>query len=135
MEPSCQIRAHLRITGDFDPDEVTNMLGINPHSAWRKGDSRPQRANENFSFSNWSIGVPKRVTPYLDEVVEELMTLLADKADHIARFCILQKLNVSLVCVLEFDIEETPAVTLSDYQVAWLSSIGAGVDIDIYPKH
>lgn len=42
---------YFRITGDFDPDEITKRLGMVPQEQWRIGDYR--RNGTQFDFAHW----------------------------------------------------------------------------------
>ena len=45
---------HFRITGDYDPDFVTDRLGLQPDRFWRIGDKR--RNGTEYDFTCWEIG-------------------------------------------------------------------------------
>lgn len=72
---------YFKITGDFDPDEVTRRLGIMPENQWKIGDYR--RNGSRYGFANWEIG---RCTDY-DEIVTNQMrktiTPLLNKVEHL----------------------------------------------------
>ena len=45
---------YFRISGEFDPDEVTALLGLQPDQSWKSGDLR--RDGTAYDFSHWLFG-------------------------------------------------------------------------------
>ena len=45
---------YFRVTGDFDPDLVTERLGLQPDIFWKIGDKR--RNGTEYDFASWEIG-------------------------------------------------------------------------------
>lgn len=83
---------YFRITGDFDPDEITKRLGMVPQEQWRIGDYR--RNGTQFDFAHWMVGkcteydeivtnqMRKTIAPLLDKV--ELLRQLHDDFDIVS---------------------------------------------------
>jgi Domain of unknown function (DUF4279) len=46
--------AYFTVTGDFDPAEISDRLGLEPTSCWRKGD-RNEKTHLERKFSRWSL--------------------------------------------------------------------------------
>ena len=45
---------YFRIVGDFNPDEVSELLNIKSEKSWKIGDKRSNGTQFDFSF--WSVG-------------------------------------------------------------------------------
>ncbi len=45
---------YFRIVGNFDPDEVSDLLDIKAEKSWKIGDRRSDGSQFDFSF--WSAG-------------------------------------------------------------------------------
>lgn len=54
--PEADVWVGLVIQGDFDPNDITRRLGLEPEHAWSKGDVVPQsRRGRTRSTSSWAI--------------------------------------------------------------------------------
>ncbi len=130
-------RVYFALDGDdFDPDEVTTFLGIEPTSIKRKGSIIPGKVPK---MNSWELSTDNIVNDYIDvfEMSTELVNKLKDKKVLILqakeRFNVLPRFEV----VLYFSINEehsTPAIGFEVETVEFLGEIGALVDIDTY-KH
>jgi hypothetical protein len=45
---------YFRIVGDFNPDDVSERLGLTPEKSWKIGDLR--RNGTRYDFASWEIG-------------------------------------------------------------------------------
>jgi len=56
----------LRIVGDFlEPEEISVILGVSPHVAWRKGEVRITSSKKRNCFKARSVGMgQRRPIPY-----------------------------------------------------------------------
>ena len=83
MENSCY--TYFKIDGNFDPDEVTALLGLTPEKIWKIGELR-RGGRSRFDFAHWEIG---RCTEYDVEVthqMEKTISMLQDKIPLLNRF-------------------------------------------------
>ena len=130
-------RVYFALDGDdFDPDEVTDFLGIEPTSIMRKGSNVPGRIPR---MNSWELSTDNIVNDYIDvfEMSTEIIKKLKSKKELILqakeRFNVLPRFEV----VLWFSMNEehsTPAIGFEVETVNFLGEIGAFVDIDTY-KH
>ncbi len=130
-------RVYFALDGeDFDPDEMTKFLGIEPTSIRRKGSKVPGRIPK---MNSWELSTENIVNDYIDvfEMSTEIIKKLKSKKDLIlqakSRFNVLPRFEV----VLWFSMNEghsTPAIGFEVETVAFLGEIGAVIDIDTY-KH
>ena len=132
-----QGRVYFALDGDdFDPDEVTDFLGIQPTSIRRKGSKVPGKIPK---MNSRELSTDNIVNDYIDvfEMATEIVNKLKSKKDLIIqakeRFNVLPRFEV----VLWFSMNEehsTPAIGFEVETVEFLGKIGAFVDIDTY-KH
>lgn len=52
--PQNSCYTYFRIIGDFNPDAVTEILGLQPNTAWKIGDAR--RNGKEYDFASWEYG-------------------------------------------------------------------------------
>lgn len=51
-ENSCY--TYFAIKGEFNPDDITRRIGLNPSKIWKKGDKRNNGTEYDFSY--WEFG-------------------------------------------------------------------------------
>ncbi|WNO10598.1 DUF4279 domain-containing protein [Teredinibacter sp. KSP-S5-2] len=130
-------RVYFALEGDdFDPDEVTKFLGIEPTSIKRKGSKVPGKIPK---MNSWQFSTENIVNDFIDvfEMSTEIVTKLKPKKDLILEA--MKRFNASprFEVVLWFSMNEehsTPAIGFEVETVEFLGEIGAFVDIDTY-KH
>ncbi|MBC7624847.1 MAG: DUF4279 domain-containing protein [Aeromicrobium sp.] len=115
---------------DFEPDEVTRLIGVEPTSIRRKGVPTPV-------FSFWQFGSEEVVSDIVDiyEMSSALVFRLQAYEAKIANTKKLLKLDAVLQVVLWITADEsksTPAIGFEPEVITFLSNIGASVDIDTY---
>ena len=128
-------RVYFALDGDdFDPDEVTKFLGIEPNSIKRKGSRIPGKVPANNS---WQLCTEQVVDEYIDiyEMSTEIVRQLIPLQDLIVQA--IKKFNLSprFQVVLWFSVDSkqsTPAIGFEKEIVEFLGRIGAFIDIDTY---
>ncbi|WNO08449.1 DUF4279 domain-containing protein [Teredinibacter sp. KSP-S5-2] len=130
-------RVYFALDGDdFEPDEVTKFLGIEPTSIRRKGS---KIAGKIPKMSSWELSTNNIVNDHIDifEMSTKIIDKLKAKKDLILqakeRFNVLPRFEV----VLRFSMNKehsTPAIGFEVETIGFLGEIGALVDIDTY-KH
>ncbi len=70
---------YFRITGDFDPTHVTQLLGLHPDKAWKIGDSR--RNGTIYDFASWEIGRCDKYDVFVENQMRQTISLLLDKVE------------------------------------------------------
>lgn len=115
---------------EFDPDEVTKIIGIEPSKTRIKGDPIPRH-----TFWIYSTGKIK------DEVVDvyEMSSSLIAKLAPLAEKIIKAKKKFGLESVLEVVLtvtpdysKSTPAIGFESEVIAFAYKVGATIDIDTY---
>ncbi len=130
-------RVYFALDGDnFEPDELTQFLEIEPTSVMRKGSNIPDKLPPK---SSWELSTENVVNNYIDvfdmatSIIEQLKPKKKMILDAINRFNLSPRLEV----VLWFSVNEehsTPAIGFEVDTIKFLGEIGAFIDIDTY-KH
>ena len=119
---------------DFDPDEVTEFLGIKPTSIRRKGSKVSGKIPK---MNSWELSTGDIVNDYIDvfEMATKVVNKLKDRKDLILqakeRFNALPRFQVILWISMN-EKHSTPAIGFEVETVKFLGEIGALVDIDTY---
>jgi hypothetical protein len=122
---------YLRLFGDdFDPDEVSKVIGINPIRARRKGEPTPK-----YSYWDYSTGTVEDEVVDVYEMSSSLVTTLDQYADNIIKAMNVFNLQAVLEVVLTItpdDSKSTPAIGFESEVISFLHKVGATIDIDTY---
>jgi hypothetical protein len=115
---------------DFDPDEVTRLIGIEPTSTHRRGSPTPKHTSWKFSSGKiendivdvyeMSSSLVSRLLPYVEKIV-----------DVKRRFQLEAVLEVVLWITTD-ESKSTPAIGFEPQVIAFLYTVGASIDIDTY---
>jgi hypothetical protein len=73
-EPNEQY-AYFTITGDFDPADISKLVGVMPTECWLKGDINPRTQYER-KFSRWSLYSRLERTRELDAHIKDVIDQL-----------------------------------------------------------
>lgn len=68
---------YFSITGDFDPDKVTELLELTPDETWKTGDLRCD--GTKYDFSNWEIGKCTEYDVFVENQMRKTISLLQDR--------------------------------------------------------
>lgn len=122
---------YFKIVGDFDPDDVTELLNLTPEKTWKIGDLR--RNGTKYDFALWEIG---KCTEYDVEVEHQMRKTIAVLQDKIPLLNqIRQAYDVS------FYLEIVPTIYVGDtnpclapplYVIDFCHATRTEIDIDMY---
>ena len=70
---------YFRIVGNFNPDDVSERLGLTPEKTWKIGDLR--RNGTRYDFASWEIG---RCAEYDVQVENQMRKTLASLWDKVS---------------------------------------------------
>ena len=122
---------YFRIAGNFNPDEVSELLNLTPEKTWKIGDLRPN--GTMYDFALWEIG---RCTEYDVEVENQMrktIVLLQDKIQLLNQ--IREENDVSFV------LEIVPTIYVGDINpclappldvIDFCHATRTEIDIDMY---
>ena len=128
-------RVYFAFQGDnFDPNEITKLIGINPTKIRLKNELPSGKLPK---FNSWIFSSENVVDEVIDiyEMTTSLVKTLESKVDIINE--IRKKLNVTtcLQVVLSFSTNEgisTPVIGFDTATIDFLAKVGAFIDIDTY---
>ena len=102
MKEKNKCLTYFAITGkDFEPNEITNRLGIEPDEAWKASDLR--RDGKPYGFSFWQCGNCDKYCAYTYKQMEKTLSKLINKTKILN--AIREELGV------EFKLEIVPKIT------------------------
>ena len=121
---------YFRITGNFDPDAVTEMLGLQPEKSWKIGDKRSNGGE--YTFATWNFGYCEEYDSIVDEQMRKTLAPLLPKTAVLQE--IKQKFDVNLyleiVPTLALD-EEMPCLAPSLDVMQFCCDTQTELDIDL----
>lgn len=137
-EPTPLMRVYLSVMGDFDPDDFTARVGLQPTRTWRRGER--SAVDSRFAgrtvpvCDNWAFGLPEQRAFDLDALVDELLHLMDGRLTILGQVVLDLELTVSLTVVAEWNAATTssPAIVLTAQQMSVLGALGAVLDVDLY---
>ncbi len=122
---------YFTIVGDFNPDEITEKLGLEPFAFWQKGDKRPN--GMPYTFSRWSFG---KCSDYDVEVSNQMLktiTPIIDKIDLLNEIREKYEVSYYIEVVPEIYTEEsTPALGVNLAVIDFCHATRTEIDIDLY---
>ena len=133
--PSNEGRVYFALDGDdFEPDELTCFLGIQPTSIKRKSKTQ---SGQIINFCSWQLSTENIVREHIDvfKMSQEIVNQLKPKQNLIieakSRFNIYPILEVVLWLSKEEEYS-TPAIGFEVDTLKFLGEIGTFIDIDTY---
>jgi hypothetical protein len=130
--PSIQLS--LRFEGeDFDPDEITRRVGIEPTNTFRVGDPITSGGEGRRRRPGWRLAAEERAGLDLDGMLVAFQDLVQISPPVVRQLC--HDLDVAAVVacsVLQRGYETAPALTFTPEFLGWTSELGASLDVDIW---
>lgn len=125
-------RTYFRITGDFDPAEITDMLGLQPEAAWKKGDLRTN--GTAYDFSAWKFGSCREYDIETAVQMEKTIAPLLSKTEILKEIARLYGAGFTLevvptICTAD---ESLPCLAPSLKVMRFCCETGTELDIDLY---
>jgi len=115
---------------EFDPDQVTNLIGVKPTTTKRKGSPIPK-------FTSWALSTGKIENDVID-VYDMSSALVSQLSPHIAKIIEAKHrfgLEATLQVVLRITTDETkstPTIGFERDVISFLNTVGASIDVDTY---
>ena len=131
METKNSCYTYFTIVGDFDPDSVTSLLGLNPDQSWKIGDLR--RNGTAYDFARWSFGRCDQYDAIVANQMRKTIEPLLNKTDSLNEIRQKNKVNFYLAVVPSVHAGEinpclAPSLDIMDFCHATRTEI----DIDLY---
>lgn len=126
---------YFALTGDnFDPQIVTERIGITPTQHWKKGDKGKYK--HNLAYSCWKLSTDEGKEYILvDSLVDEVIEQLFDKIEIINELKMQFNLDSVLEIVMYIDTNEeqsTPALGHDLKTIEFLYRTQTKTDVDVY---
>lgn len=131
MKPRNNCYTYFKIVGEFEPQEISHILGLNAEKSWRIGDTRID--GSKYEFALWEIG---RCNDYDVEVANQMrktIAILKDKVDLLNK--IRQENDVSFYLEIVptlYGEESTPCLAPTLDVIDFCHATRTEIDIDLY---
>ena len=126
---------YFALTGDnFDPEVVTERIGVIPTEKWNKGDKGQNKPILEYSCWKFSTDMGKEYL-IVDSLVDEVISKLFDKIEIINELKNQFNLDSVLEVVMYIDTNEeqsTPALGHDLKTIEFLYRTQTKTDVDIY---
>ena len=76
----------FRLSGDFDPDQITRSLKIEPTWIARIGDPGPRDRSTNRTTASWCLSAKEASSGDIADQLIELLVALRDSVELVAEF-------------------------------------------------
>ncbi len=122
---------YFRIVGKFNPDDISELLSLEPENSWKIGDTR--RNGVKYDFANWAIGRCDEYDVEVNNQMRKTISVLLDKID------LLKKIKDENDVV--FYLEIVPTIYANDINPCLAPSLDVidfchatrtEIDIDLY---
>ena len=128
----CEMHIRLSVFSnkyDFDPDELTQILQIEPEGTWHKGDLI--RKNLYRKETSWHLKTSRIATFEFEEVFQMLMSLLDDKAEILGKYARKNDLCVKIVPIIVVS-NNMPSIIITKEIAEILLLLNAIIEFDMY---
>jgi Domain of unknown function (DUF4279) len=93
------ITTGLSIGGhDFNPDEITSLVGIEPTKIWRQRREWIKSTLPDINTIEWRYELKEQRKSSLGEAIEEILDVLWSKKDTISGFLLENRLKMHIDC-------------------------------------
>jgi hypothetical protein len=114
----------------FDPDYVTEQLGVLPTQQNRIGDPIHEGKGRR-TFVRWRISVGPVYTIKIDWMLEEVISRLRPVSDKLRAVCDEIGVEPVLTCTVEPKSAETPDITFPRAVVQWAAENNVVLAVDV----
>jgi hypothetical protein len=125
-----EVSISLNIIGeDLDPDSITEKIGIEPSSIWRKGELIDPRAILRYKENGWGMSSPLKNSNDLEDLTRSLLEKLSGCWDKLTEIC--SNYYTELSCVI-YVSDGVPAIHFEADILEKLNQLNAAIDVDLY---
>ena len=123
-----EVYAYFTITGDFDPAEITQRVGVEPTDAWMKGDLHGKKKTE-YKFSRWSLCSRLPRTDSLEKHVTDVLEQMSENKEGFRKVSVENGGCMQLVGIFNVDY---PGLHFESELTNGLAEFSLSVDFDFY---
>ncbi len=120
--------AYFTVTGNFDPSEISELVGMSPTESWRKGDINPRIQIER-KFSRWSLYSRLERTCELEAHIADVIRQFSENK---GQFLELSSKHGGVMQLVAYFKTGYPGLHLERELVASLAEFSLSVDLDFY---
>jgi hypothetical protein len=126
---------YFAFKGEFNPDEITNCIGLTPTSIWRKGEIG-KYSKLGYKFSLWELSTEiGKEDLDMNKLVKEIVNKLRGKEEIIIE--LKTKFNANSILQIKMDIDindenSTPYIGHDIETIEFLYKTKTETDVDIY---
>ena len=131
METKNRCYTYFSIVGDFDPEIVSDRLGIIPNDSWKLGDRRKDGSINDFS--NWTCGKCDEYDVCVENQMRKTISGLLGKIDVLNQIRSEFDVRFCLAIVPEIYIDDSnPCLAPSLDIIDFCHATRTEIDIDMY---
>lgn len=128
MTRANEYKVYFAVTGDFDPDEITQLLAISPSEAWKKGD-RNEITHYERKFSGWHLDSRLDQFTPLETQMIDVLDQLQGKSLEVAA---IKKTHAAYIQLVGYFHGSYPGLHFEAELVSELAKFHLSVDFDFY---
>lgn len=125
---------------DFSIKYFTNVLGIEPTRAYKKGEAINRPSNPNVTstgthyrqYTSWELGTDYEESYDISKQLDFILNQLEWKEEELNQLRENYDLAYRFTIVIQIENNEKPAMYLDRRFIQFADSIGADVDFDLY---
>jgi hypothetical protein len=125
-----EISVDFTLTGRFKPNEITNLLGINPTNTWEFGDSIQNTASRR-KYDGWKLSTANK-SDDLNKQIQSIIIQLSPHASKLRAFCEKFNLESEVACCIYVDNDEIPEIHFNHEIIKKLVELNTEIDVDFY---
>ena len=120
--------AYFSVYGDFNPEEITMVVGVPPSEAWRKGDTHPRRGYERKQ-SHWSL---RSRLPEAAELEQHILDVLSQMDKSAEAFRNISARFGGCMQLVGYFHDCYPGLHFEQELIEGLARFGLSMDFDFY---
>ena len=128
MTQTNKYRAYFSVSGDFDPAEITALLGMAPSDSWKKGDVSPKTRLER-KCGRWSLYSRLTGASSLEEQIADVIQRLEP---HVEAISDLGTKFETVMQLVGYFHSYYPGFALDQETIVKLARLRLGIDCDFY---
>jgi hypothetical protein len=131
MLPQPIVSVHFDFYGQsFDPDIITQRLGIEPTGHFRAGDPMSLGTGRRRRDC-WTLRVGDREALYVDDMLKELRAAFTAPPETVKKLCSELDVEAVATCMVVPQSRQMPAMDFPADFVVWAASLGARITVDV----
>lgn len=116
--------------GIFDPQEITDLLGVEPFRAYKKGDMR--KGGTPYLASSWSAEKSSKNRLDVEAQCMEIIKRLKPKVHLINQIREKYDINCGITIVPHIYGEESPIMSFNREIIEFCYQVNATIEVDMY---